>query len=96
MALYGRERIILDGFMIGAGLSAAGWWAGRHAYDHTAYVLWAMSLLIVLITAYRAVVHRRPVGHFGPLGPEQTAPQIPPSQEVLRHAARESGSAPEA
>lgn len=50
----------------------------------------SMSLLIVVITAYRAAAHRRPADP----GVAPAGPRVPASEEVLRHAARQFGTEP--
>ncbi|MFD9724604.1 hypothetical protein [Streptomyces sp. NPDC059072] len=90
MALSRRERIVTEGFALAAAVTACGWGAAHYGFGRTAHLLLSTSLLIVLITAYRAATHGLV------LLPRASPPRIPVSEEVRRHAARQAGLDPDA
>ncbi|MCX5300309.1 hypothetical protein OG898_28145 [Streptomyces sp. NBC_00193] len=89
MRLSRRERIALDGFLLAAGVTAVGWGAAHYGFDRTAHLAFALSLILVLVTAFRTVFHGLTLVRL-------PQPRIPASEEVRRHAARQAGIDPDA
>ncbi|MFJ6940536.1 hypothetical protein [Streptomyces sp. NPDC101132] len=80
----------MEALLLGGGLQAAAWRAGRLGLVQAEFVLTALTLLAMLAAFFRAAVWR-PDAVMPPAGP-----LVAPSEEVLRHAAREMGGMPEA
>ncbi|MFD3682443.1 hypothetical protein [Streptomyces sp. NPDC058613] len=87
-ALSDRDRIAVDGLLLTGALLAAAWRAGHLGLAQADFVLSVLAGTAGVATLCRGAVYRPQ-----PAAPA-AGPLVAPSEEVQRHAARESGIAP--
>ncbi|MFF3216969.1 hypothetical protein ACFYYB_40895 [Streptomyces sp. NPDC002886] len=78
MGLSRWERIALDGFLLAAAVTAAGWGAAHYGFDRTAHLAFTLSLILVLVAACRTVFHGLTLVRL-------PQPRIPASEGNHRH-----------